>query len=343
MIIAVLIVGLVDFKINISPVSKESVKVEFEVKENATYSTLGKSLYDSNLIKSQFWYKVYIKLIKPSKLEVGKYSLDKNMDVKEIINVLSGGSTINDNTVNITFKEGNNIRKIAKIISDKTNNTYDDVLNTINDQAYINELINSYWFLTNDILNSQIYYPLEGYLFPETYQVLKTNSVKEIIKIMLDQTDKILTKHKASIETSSYSIHKLMTLASIVELEAGNADDRKGVAGVFYNRLNASWTLGSDVTTYYGSKIDDFKQSLTYTELNDCTNGYNTRCNSHVGLPVGPIGNPGEESINAVLNPTSHNYYYFVADCKGKTYLNQNANGHASTIANLKAENNWCA
>ena len=96
-----------------------------------------------------------------------------------------------------------NVRKIATVISEKTNNTYDDVLNTLKDVAYINELINTYWFLTDDILNSKIYYPLEGYLFPETYQVSKTNTVKEIFKIMLDQTDIRLTKYVIT----SYSIH----------------------------------------------------------------------------------------------------------------------------------------
>ena len=133
-----------------------------------------------------------------------------------------------------------------------------------------------------------------------------------------------------------------MTLASIIELEAGNAD-RKDVAGVFYNRLDANWTLGSDVTTYYGSKIDDFSYSLTKNELNDCSNKYNTRCNKNAGLPVGPISNPGKVSIEATINPNSHDYYYFVADCKGKTYLTKNSSEHANIINKLKNENNWCA
>ena len=192
-------------------------------------------------------------------------------------------------------------------------------------------------------MDSRIYYPLEGYLFPETYQIDKTYSVKEILKVMLDHTDKILSEHKSSIEASSYSIHQMMTLASIVELEAGNSDDRKGVAGVFYNRLQAGWSMGSDVTTYYASKIDDFKYSLTYKELDDCSSGYNTRCKSFIGLPVGPISNPSKESIIASIEPTKHDYYYFVADCSGKTYLNKNANGHANTISSLKSAGNWCA
>ena len=339
------VVGLVLlFKVNTSAVSKESKEVEFVVGENATYYSLGASLEEAGLIKSNFWYKVYIKLNSPNNLQMGTYKLNQNMTLEEIIKELEKGSTYDPYAVTITFKEGYNIRKVAKEIEKVTENSYDDVLNTLKDKDYINELINTYWFLEDDILNTRIYYPLEGYLFPETYEISSKYSVKEVFKVMLDQTDKILTKYKDGITKSSYSIHKLLTLASIIELEAGNADDRAGVAGVFYNRLNAGWTLGSDVTTYYALKIDDFSVSLNEgIGLFDCSTGYNTRCKSFAGLPVGPIDNPSEESIAAVVNPTSHNYYYFVADCKGKTYFNYDGNGHANTIYKLKSENNWCA
>ena len=123
------------------------------------------------------------------------------------------------------------------------------------------------------------------------------------------------------------SVDEIVTLASIVELEGASANDREGVAGVFINRLNDGWTLGSDVTTYYYLKIDDFKQSLNGNKnLYTCDNAYNTRCTSFTGLPVGPISNPGNESIDASINYDKHDFYYFVADWKGKTYLNKNEN-----------------
>ena len=93
---------------------------------------------------------------------------------------------------------------------------------------------------------------------------------------MLDKMNTELTKYKEDIEKSNYTVHELLTLASIVELEAGNASDRGDVAGVFNNRVKNNWTLGSDVTTYYALKIDDFTYSLTNTELATC-NKYNTR------------------------------------------------------------------
>lgn len=336
------IIAILVYDKNIDSISSISEEVTFEVKENATYSTLGKDLFDAGLIKSEFFYKIYIKINKPDKLYKGQYILNKNMSIEKIVSALSGVNSYNPDLILVTFKEGINMRKIASIIEENTENTKEDVLNLLKDDGYIKGLIDEYWFLDSVILDKNIYYPLEGYLFPDTYQISKKSTVKEIFKVMLNQTKKVLTDYKEDIESNKLSIHKIITLASMIELEAGNADDRKGVSGVFYNRLNGGWSLGSDVTTYYASKIDDWSYSLTYNELHDCSNKYNTRCPSFVGLPVGPIANPSKDSIIASINPTNHDYYYFVADCKGKTYLNYNSSGHSSTIAKLKADGNWC-
>ena len=231
------------------------------------------------------------------------------------------------------------MRAIALVIAENTDNTYDDVLNLLKDENYLNEVINNYWFISEDIKNKDIYYALEGYLFPDTYQIDKTWKVKEIFKIMLDRMEKELNLYKETIQNSSYSVHELLTLASIIELEAGTSTERSGVAGVFYNRLKDGWTLGSDVTTYYAAQ-KSFKEDLTKSELNEC-NAYNTRGTCFAGLPVGPISNPGSESIKGVINPTSHSYYYFVADKNGKTYFNTNSYGHATTIAELKGNGLW--
>lgn len=327
----------------VSPVSRESEKVIVEIKSGSIYS-IGDTLYQHNLIRSKFIFKLYVKLNNINSLKASTYELDKNMKLKEIIEVLEEGNAYNPDEIRITFKEGLNVRKIAKIVEEETNNSYDDFINIMDDSEYIDSLIDKYWFLTDEIKNTKIYYPLEGYLFPNTYAFLnKDVSVKEIIETMLDETDKKLSQYKEDIENMKYSVHKMLTLASIVELEGATADDRAGVAGVFHNRINDGWVLGSDVTTYYALKIDDFKVSLTTANgLYKCDNAYNTRCTSYVGLPVGPISNPGIESIEGTINYKEHDYYYFVADCKGKTYLNKNATGHYNTINKLKNENNWC-
>lgn len=314
-------------------------KIEFLVSQNETFSTLGSTLESKGLIKSELAYKIYIKLSKPTKLKAGTYELNTNMSVKEIVDVLSEGNSYNPNSVTITFKEGINMRAIASLIEEKTDNTALDVYNLLKDDAYLNELINTYWFVTEEVKNKNIYYSLEGYLFPDTYQVDKTKGVKDIFKLMLDRMGQELEPYKTEIESSQYSIHELLTLASIIELEAGTSHERSKVAGVFYNRLADNWTLGSDVTTYYAAK-KTFKEDLTYEELQAC-NYYNTRGTCFTGLPVGPISSPSSESIEGVMRPTSHNYYYFVADKNGKTYFNTNSAGHNATIADLKENDLW--
>ncbi len=343
-LLAMIFLGGFIYNYELSPVSRDSEKVIVEIKEGSIYS-IGDTLYKEGLIRNTLIFKVYVKVNRVNSLKASTYELDKNMSLKEIIKVLETGNGYNPDEITIIFKEGLNVRKIAKLVEENTNNSYDDFMKLMNDSDFIDKKIDEYWFLTDSIKNSKIYYPLEGYLFPETYAFLNKNvTVEDIVDTMLKEMGKVLEEYKDKIENSEYNIHELMTLASIVELEGASADDRASVAGVFYNRLHDGWVLGSDVTTYYYLKIDNFKQSLNGNKnLYTCDNAYNTRCTSFVGLPVGPISNPGKESIDAVINYKKHNYYYFVADCNKKTYLNKDATGHYNTIQKLKNEGNWCA
>lgn len=333
------------YKVNMTGTSNSDTKKIVNIEEG-TINDIAKTLKDNNLIKNVSIFKIYIKLTNKSNLKAGTYELSENMGVEKIVKILEKGTKYNPNEISITFKEGINIRKIATLISENTNNSYDDVIKKASDETFINTLINKYWFLTEDIKNKNIYYSLEGYLFPDTYRFNNREvTTEEIFTKMLDEMDKKLSKYKDKINKSDLSIHEIITLASVVELEGAKATDRKGVAGVFYNRLASSAypTLGSDATTYYASKIDDWSYSLTYKELNDCKNKYNTRCSSNTGLPIGPICNPGIESIEATINPDKHEYYYFVADCNGKVYLTKNSTEHNNIINKLKKEDNWCA
>ena len=339
----ILLVGLI-YNYEISAMSRKNKPVVVEIKEGSTPYSIGNALYAKKLIRNKMIYKIYVKMNNIKDIKASTYELNQNMNLKKIMDTLKEGNSYNPDEITILFKEGLNVRKIARIIDEKTNNSYDDVMNLMNDSEYIDSLINKYWFLTDSIKNPKIYYPLEGYLFPNKYAFLnKDVTVKEIIETMLDEMNKQLENYKDKIDGNEFNIHQLLTLASIVELEGGNADDRAGVAGVFYNRLKDGWVLGSDVTTYYYLKIDNFKESLNGNpNLYTCDNAYNTRCTSFVGLPVGPVSNPGKESIDATINYTKHNYYYFVADCKGKTYLSKNSSEHYNTIQRLQNENNWC-
>lgn len=329
------------YKIGIGKVSKDETLKEIEVTSGNTYMSVSKILKENHLIKSEFFFKVYVKLHKPSSLQAGKYELKESMNVKEIIKVLSNGSTYNPNVVSLTFKEGINMRNVAKIIAENTENTEEDVFVTLSDTNYLDELIKKYWFVTEEVKNKNIYYSLEGYLFPNTYSVNKTDSVKKIFEMMLDNMSLKLSPYKEQIQSSTHNVHEILTLASIVELEAGNSNDRSGVAGVFYNRLKSGWSLGSDVTTYYGAKIEMHERDLYQREIDEY-NAYNTRSSQMAGrLPAGPICLPSLDSISAAVNPTVSEYYYFVADKNKKTYFSKTYEEHSQTVASLKSQGLW--
>lgn len=330
------------YNINLKAVSDDSKEVEFMVDSGSTYYSVISKLKSEGLIRNELVFKLYIKFNKVNSLEAGTYKLNKNMSVSEIVNEFSKGNTYNPDAIVITFKEGKHMRSIASTISEYTNNTEDQVYNLLKSNEYLNSLIQEYWFIDESILNKNLYYSLEGYLYPNTYEFKnKDVSIKEIFKTMLDQMDKVLTPYKTDILSSKYSVHEILTLASIVELEGGNSDDREGIAGVFYNRLNTNQQLGSDVTTYYAAKVEMSDRDLYQYEIDDA-NDYNTRSSHLAGkLPIGPICNPSINSIKAVLYPKTHDYYYFVADKTGKTYFSKTYSEHLSTRDDLIEAGLW--
>lgn len=327
------------FLFNMRKVSNKSNIKEFVVEYGSTMNNILVNLKEEDLIRNVLLTKVLIKL-ENINIQAGTYELNQNMNTIKIINMLSSGKVTSKYEINITFKEGKNIRQYAELISETTNNTEEDVYNLLKDKEYINSLISKYWFLTDEIKNTAIYYPLEGYLFPETYRFKnKDVTVEETFETMLNQTNIILTKYKSEIENSNMTVHEFLTLASVVELEGLYDDDRAMIAGVFYNRLDAGDSLGSDVTTYYAVKKDmGLNPILTAIDI-AYDSPYNTRLSSMAGkLPIGPISNPGEASIKAVIEPTDSDYYFFIANCKtGKTEFSKTFEEHIEKNNRIKA------
>lgn len=341
-IIFLIVVGLMGaifaYQNSLKPVDSKGKAITFEVKENSTLLTLAQPLKESNLIRSEFFYKLYIKLHHKNKIKVGTYSLSPAMTVDEIINILGDNNSNIESLV--TFKEGINMRGIVSLITKYTKNSANDVYTTLKDEVFLNKIIQKYWFLTDEIKNKKIYYSLEGYLFPDSYNIQPNDTVEDIFIKMLNNTEKKLNNIKTLIQSKSYTVHNLLTFASIVEAESPNKVDRKQVAGVFFNRIAKKISLGSDVTTYYSVKIDVAERDLYQSEINAC-NAYNTRCTSMKGIPVGPINNPGIESIMATLQPSSHQYLYFVADKNKKTYYAKTYQEHLNIVKTLKEKGLW--
>lgn len=304
-------------------------------------SAIAQLLEENKIIKSATAMKIYCKVNNIQVLQAGKYDFDTAEDLPTILQHIINGDVTSDE-IKITFVEGKNIRWFANIISEKTVNSEDDVFELLEDEEYIDSLIDKYWFLTDDIKDSDIYYPLEGYLLPDTYVFEnKEVSVKTIFNVILNYTEKYLNQYKEDIEDNKFSIHEIMTIASITELEGKSAADRKEIVGVFLNRMDKGMSLGSDVTTYYAFKVDMGERDLTSKELNS-KNPYNTRGPEMSGkLPVGPICNPSKSAIDAVINYIETDALYFVADKNGKVYFTKSNEEHNKIIKTLKSEGLW--
>lgn len=315
--------------------------ITVEIEEKMRTNSIAELLEEKNVIKNANVMKIYCKINKVNILQAGKYELDPTEDMPTIIEHIINGDVSSDE-IKITFVEGKNIRWFADIIAQKTINTEEDVYNLLEDEDYIDSLIEKYWFLTEDIKNEDIYYPLEGYLLPDTYVFENDEiSVKNIFNVILNYTEKYLNNYKTEFEENELSIHEIMTLASLAELEGKTLEDREEIVGVFLNRLDKKMSLGSDVTTYYAFKVDMGDRDLTAKELNT-ENPYNTRATNMVGkLPVGPICNPSKEAIEAVFNYKETDALYFVADKNGKVYFTKTNEEHNKMIKTLKSEGLW--
>lgn len=288
-------------------------EVVFVVEAGKSKVEIAKKLEKNNLIRDYKMAVIYMFFDNDLSLQAGTYSLNKSMKMNEILNKFNKGD-IRMEKVNITFIEGKRLTEYVSIISENFGFSEEEIIDTINDKEFLSEMVEKYWFLTSEILNDKIYYGLEGYILPDTYEFMSNSSIKDIFIRLLDMTDQKLTKYKSEFENSDYSVHEILTMASIVELEANAESDRKSVAQVIYKRLNVGMSLGMDVTTYYAEQ-KQMGDELTTNELNK-GNAYNTRNTNMLGLPVGPISNPSDISINAVFNPSKTDYLYFYADVK---------------------------
>ena len=325
-----------------SPVDKTSdAKIEVNIESGASVKKIAGLLKEKGLIKNELVFQLIAKFHTKKTLKATVYELSKNMSTEKIVTILTEGNNYNPNILRVTFNEGETVKKFAKKISENTNNTYDEVMAKISDTVYIDNLINKYWFLTDEIKNEDIYVSLEGYLSPNTYEFEnKDVTIEEIIEVMLKQTEKELEQYKDIIEKSDFTVHEYLTLASMLELEGTNSKNRKMIAGVFYNRLKLGMSLGSDVTTYYAFQ-EEMTKDLTKKQFST-SNPYNTRASDMGGkLPVGPICNPSISSIDASINPTDNDYLYFVADKNAKIYYTKTEQEHLNKVAEIKEKGDW--
>lgn len=308
---------------------KDNKEVIFTLNSGTSKLAVAENLESEGLIRSNLALKVYLFFHSDMNLQAGTYELNSNMSPEEMLQKISRGEVRNE-SISVTLVEGRRLSEYVTAISEKLKVTEEAMYKAMKDSHYLKSLIDKYWFLTEEILNEQLYFPLEGYIFPDTYQFLENSSAEAIIEKILDHLDQKLLPIKEQITNSNYSVHEILSMAAIIELEAVSENDRNTVSQVIYKRLNKGQGLGMDVTTYYAVK-KDMGAGLTLSDLK--TNSpYNTsEMNSSMRgkLPVGPICNPSIMSITAVLNPSDTDYLYFYADVKtGIVYFTKTYEEH---------------
>ena len=313
---------------SLSPMSEESHEVDFVINSGESTDSVLSRLVEDGLIQDAMMTKVYMKLSELTSIKAGNFILDTSWSSKEIVAHLNDSTKASSEQVMITITEGMWAKDIAATMEKYTNVTAEELLSLWNNKEYIVELSKKYSFITEECMNSKNVY-LEGYLFPETYMFLVNTSAKAITERFLNHTQSILDKYKDQIAATDMSMHEVMTLASIVQYEGSSEKDMKMISGVFMNRMSIGMKLQSSVTVCYA--LYEFDSWM------DCETKYQTPSEYNTyyvyGLPPGPILNPGEKAICAVLEPIENDYLYFMADVYGdgtvyyaKTYAEHDRN-----------------
>lgn len=288
-----------------------------------TLDDIATTLYEEGFISNKHYFLLETKLEKSSvDLISGEYTISSNMSSTEILHLLTTNPSNREETIRFTIPEGYTIEQIAEVLQNKNIVTKSAFLDAVKNRDYSSD----YSFLKDMPSNRDYKYRIEGYLFPDTYIVRKNITSEEIIIMMLNRFREILLPYISYIQSSQYTIHDLITVASIIEQEAKLDEERPIIAGVIYNRLDVGMPLQMCSTVQYS--LNKRKTTLTLQDLEKDT-PYNTYL--YTNLPIGPICNPGEASIKAATLPTYHDYYYFVLQDPetGTHYFSQTGKEHS--------------
>ena len=328
----------------VAPVDKNSTEeIDVIIDKDDSLNTISKKLEEAGIIRNSTIFKYYVDFSDmSSKLLAGKFTLSPSMTYDDIINVLKRPSAAQTST-RLMFVEGSLIKEMATKLVD--GGVLSDSIEFVNDTVS-GEDYSNYWFI-QEVLDKESTqqehrdYILEGYLFPDTYEFFFSTEADVVIKKMLDRFNEIYTEEfRTRAEELGMTTDEVVTLASIIEKEAGKVEDFSKVSAVFHNRLNQDMTLGSCATLQYFMPVK--KYVYTYEETRT-PSPYNTYINK--GLPIGPICNPGKAAIEAALWPDEQfmkdGYLYFCAGdpAEGTTVFAKTYEEHQANIK--KYESLW--
>ena len=321
--------------------------ISVEIPENSGSSYIGQLLESAGVIKSGKVFNYYTKFKNISNLKSGYYNLQPSMTMDEIIEALQkkGSDKPQEPSLGtVLVKEGYTIEQIAKAVEvnssakkgkhSSTGLKAKDFLKLMKDDVFLTKMKAKYpTLLANLPKDTDAKYVLEGYLFPATYNIHDDTTVESLAEEMLSTMDTYLSPYYATISSSDHNVNEILTLASLVEKEGATDDDRKNIASVFYNRLDSDIALQSNIAVLYAlgklGQETTLKEDATIdTNIDSLYNDY-----VHKGLMPGPVDSPSLSAIEAVINPSSTKYMYFVADVStGNVYFAESYEEHQHNV-----------
>lgn len=326
-VLAIAIAVLSFFYYMTTPIDKKNNNdVKIEVKENYGSAKIAEELKNKGLIRNETIFKLYSRLNSSSSFYVGHFTLKPNMSLSQIITELSSKENAKSgNTFSVI--EGDSILKISKNL-ENTKLSSEEFLEKVNDADFIKKLQAQFpELITDEIYGKNIKYALEGYLYPAVYNIDDNETVESLItKMVQAANDKIVPLYKNTNKNwningknTQISIHKYITMASILEKESTKTDENKLIASVFLNRLAKGMKLQTDPSANYAA--DKLTGAPTQKELTE-DSPYNTY--TTVGLPPGPIASTSTISFEALNNAEKTDYLYFLHATKdGKGYFSK--------------------
>ena len=325
----------------VDPSSKQYMTVQIPDGSNA--QEIGSTLEKSGVIKNGLVFTLYVKYKNYNELKSGYYNLQKSMSVEDVIKELQKGGTPEPQEVtlaSLTIPEGYTLEQIAQTIGQLQGNfkeplTAEAFLAKVQDETFIAQEVAKYPNLLASLpaKDSGVRYRLEGYLFPATFTIKESTTVESLIDEMLAAMDKNLSSHYATIKEKNLTVNELLTIASLVEKEGAKTEDRKLIAGVFYNRLNQGMPLQSNIAILYaegklGQNISLADDAGIDTTINSPYNVY-----TNLGLMPGPVDSPSLDAIESSINQTKSDYLYFVANVQdGKVYYATTLEDHDKNV-----------
>ena len=316
----------------LKPLDKNDKKlVQVEVPSGSSNRQIGDILEEGEVIRDGMVFNFYTKFKNLTNFQAGYYQFSPNMTLDQISKELQQGGSAEplDDASKLTVPEGYDVDKIASLVAKKTDFKKEDFIKVMKDDKFFEQLKAQYPDLLTDAGNAKdVRYRLEGYLFPATYNVHKNRSLEDLVTQMVDTTNQILTPYYSQIKEKGLNVQEVMTLASLVEKEGVTQSDRKKIAQVFFNRIEAQMPLQSDISILYA--FGEHKEVVTIKDT-EVDSPYNLYTNT--GYGPGPFDNPSQEAILAVLDPTENDYIYFVADIStGKVYYAKTYEEHMELV-----------